>query len=368
MIIAVNTRVLSADNSYTSLIQNSLLQLAAANSSIAFYFITETNFVQPLQWPSNVQLLVIPQQSTSPLLCKFWYNYNLPAALRKIKAQLLLHIDGSISVRTKIPQYTFVNDLNFLQQPAWYAGSYTRFAKSAAVAYLNRSAKVLVPSQHLKTQVMAQCKVPAAKITIWQPLLLPSFLPASWQKKETVKESYTAGREYFFCQAALHPRYYLLNLLKAFSLFKKRQKSNMQLVLAVPEAPANNEFVQSFSNYKYRNDVQLLQAPTQAVLADITAAAYASINLSPLYADISHLLHAQQCAVPVIAGNYVAAVDMLQETALFTNEQAVEQLAEKMMLLYKDEPLRNQLIQKGLANTQTNAQSQLEQLQQYLLL
>lgn len=60
----------------------------------------------------------------------------------------------------------------------------------------------------------------------------PAFQPLPWEEKIKVKEQYTAGTEYFLYAGSFRPGKNLVNLLKAFSLFKKRQQSNWKLVLA----------------------------------------------------------------------------------------------------------------------------------------
>ena len=47
----------------------------------------------------------------------------------------------------------------------------------------------------------------------------------------------------------------LLNLLKAFSVFKKRQKSNWKLVLTGNLRQYDKKFLEDLRTYKYRDDV-----------------------------------------------------------------------------------------------------------------
>lgn len=122
----------------------------------------------------------------------------------------------------------------------------------------------------------------------------------------------------------------------------------MQLIIASKTAPQDVAFIESLQLYKYRSEVKLLTNIDDILLAEITAAAYACINLSVLHHDINYLLNAMRCEVPVIAGNLHIAIEMLGDAALFVSTGHPENIAEKLMLLYKDENKRNDLIKKGL--------------------
>ena len=80
---------------------------------------------------------------------------------------------------------------------------------------------------------------------------------------------------------------------------------------------------------------------------EITASAYACINTSPLHNDIAGLFNAIKCGVPVIAGNLRIAIEILGDAALLTNSDMPENIAEKLMLLYKNENKRTELVNKG---------------------
>ena len=174
-----------------------------------------------------------------------------------------------------------------------------------------------------------------------------NFKPSAWQQKDAVKEKYTEGLEYFLHTGPVNTGSNLITLLKAFSFFKKRQKSNMQLLLASKSVVTDKEFIKSLASYKYRDEVKLLDNLSEENIAQITAAAYALIYPSFYNACGTSLLHAMQSDIPVITGNNTAMPEICGDAALYINPNDFNDIAEKMMLLFKDEDLRNQLIIKG---------------------
>jgi hypothetical protein len=74
---------------------------------------------------------------------------------------------------------------------------------------------------------------PAAgeKIRVFTSFPDEAVRPASPAEKEETKATRTQGREYFLADLSGGGEEVVVNLLLAFSLFKKRQHSNMRLVL-----------------------------------------------------------------------------------------------------------------------------------------
>ncbi len=347
MVIAVNTRVLSGNSVIGKLVADCFERIADNHQEHEFIFITEKVFAAPGAVSKNIRRIILPQQSNNPLLWKLWYNYTLPAVLKKHKAEVLISADGVCSLRTKVPQCLLLSDLAFLHHREWYTKKYLRFIKTNTPAFLQKAKTVIVFYNTIKEELRQQYQIAENKVTVMYAGTNANYRPVSGELRELVKEKYAEGKEYFLFSGAIHPQSNLMNLLKAFSLFKKRQKSNMQLIIASDDVSGDNAFIQSVQLYKYRHEIKVLENLDDNAMRTITASAYACINLSPLHTAISSLQNAMQCEVPVIAGNFYTAIELLEDGALFANEAVPEDIAEKLMLLYKDENKRNDLIKKG---------------------
>lgn len=346
MVIAINTRILSADSAAAKLLTDYFIKIAAGNPAHQFYFISNKE-VSPASSLSNVKHIILKQQSANPLLWKLWYNYKLPAVLKKIKADVLISADGICSLRTKVPQCVFVDGLAFFHYPEWYSKNYLRFIKANIPASLLKAKSVFTFSDVLKNEIASQYSVAEEKIITASYFLDKTHNVLSLEERDAVKQKFTEGNEYFLFHGAIHNRSNLTNLLKAFSLFKKRQKSSMQLVLVTDNIPAKNEFVDSLRLYKYRNEVKLLEGLNEKEVVSLTAAAWCAVNLSPLYSDICFLQNALQNEVPVISGRSEQAKELLGNAALYANPASIDAIAEQLMLVYKDESKRNELMEIG---------------------
>jgi glycosyltransferase involved in cell wall biosynthesis len=92
----------------------------------------------------------------------------------------------------------------------------------------------------------------------------------------------------------------------------------------------------------------VLQSEDDLTIQTITAAAYAFISVHHQENDFTRLLNVLQCGVPVVVSNTEKNTEILADAALYANASSYEDIADKMMLLFKDEDKRNDIIEKGI--------------------
>jgi glycosyltransferase involved in cell wall biosynthesis len=151
---------------------------------------------------------------------------------------------------------------------------------------------------------------------------------------------------------AIHPRKNLINLLKAFSLFKKRMQSGMKLVIAGRLAWKNDEFLKLLNTYKYRNEVVLTRYLPEKELALLTGAAYALVYPSLFEGFGIPVVEAMKCEVPSLTSLKTSMQEVAGDAAIYFDANDHADIADKMMMIYRDENLRKQLIEKGKERVQ----------------
>ena len=348
MNIAINTRVLNGNEAAAMLFKKKFEQIAAIHSEYNFIFITANEEYVENKALKNIQTILLKQVSNNPLLWKYWYNFALNALLKKIKADVVVHADIVCSLRTKLPQWVSFNDLAFTDFPEVYPQKYNRFLQANAASFLNKASNILAASAYLQEQMIQRYSITNKKITVLYPAADEKYQLINWEQREQVKATYAAGKEYFLFSGNIHAQSNLINLLKAFSLFKKWQKSNMQLILAINTTTDATTFIKSLQTYKHKADVILLKDITEDELRGITGAAYAFVSPALFNDNIPILLNALQSGVPVIASNTLPITEIFGEALLYADCNNVKELADKMMLLFKDEDMRRVNINNGL--------------------
>ena len=349
MVIAVNTRFLLPDylEGYGNFIFECFSRLAKKYPEHTFLYIFDREFDEKFITSGNIIPVIAGPSARHPLLWQYWYNYKVSALLRKYKADVFVSPDGFCSLRTRVPQCLVLHDLAFIHYPQFINKSHLRFYNKFTPKFLQKAKSIATVSQFSKADVCKQYKIAEDKIDVVYNGVSKKFKPLNQEEKDAIKESYSEGKEFFLFTGSIHPRKNIMNLLKAFSIFKKRQKSNMQLLIAGRLAWGYEGFTNSLKSYKYRKEVKLLGYLPKEVLAEITASAYALVYPSFFEGFGVPPLEAMQTGVPVIASNAGSIPEVCGGAAIYIDPGKIEDIAEKMMLLYKDEVQRNDLIEKG---------------------
>ncbi len=349
MIIAVNAVTPAFKPAAASFFQTIFLKIALQQPQHQFVFIGFT--AAAAQPAPNCTFVNNGLVIKSPLRFKYWLNYQLPSLLKKNNADLLVNYH-CCSLRLQTPQLMYADEVSFLNHPEFYPKNWLAYLKKYTPLFLQKASRVITSSLFLQAAINKEYAVDVNKIAAVYKAADDVFKPAvHWNQKETVKEQLTDGKDFFLYSGPIHEQYNLIHLLKAFSFFKQRQKSNMQLVLASLKE-ADNSFIKTLSSYKYRADVVLAENITAAKLAAITTAAYAAI-LPSAYDDCSiSAIQALQCNTPVIAANSSSLPEICGEAAVYCYPDDFNDIAAKMMLLFTNEDRRNLLIAKSREQAQ----------------
>ena len=349
MRIAVNTRFLlnAYLEGYGYFLYETLRRITASHPEHEFIFIFDRPFERRFIFSPNVTAVVTGPPARHPLLWKLWYDVKVPAVLKKHKADVFLSLDGFCSLATQVPQCLVIHDLSFLHYPKFIPASHLYYLKRYTPRFLAKARSIATVSAFSRNDIQKHYSVAPEKIDIVYSAAKNIFKPVSQEVKDEVKNKHSKSQEYFLYTGAIHPRKNLLNLLKAFSVLKKKQKSNIKLILAGRLAWKNQSFLEALKTYKYRDDVVVTGYLPEHELVELTASAYALVYPSLWEGFGVPVLEAMRCEVPVITSRDSAMQEIAGDAALYADPESFHELAEQMMLLYKDERLRQQLIQKG---------------------
>jgi glycosyltransferase involved in cell wall biosynthesis len=349
MKIAVNTRFLLNEQleGVGYFLYEVLQRMTSNHPEHQFLFIFDRPYDDKFIFGENVIAVIAGPPARHPILWKWWYDIKVPALLKKHKADIFLSCDGFCSLTTKVPQCLVVHDLAFLHYPSFIKKSHLIFYKHFTPKFLEKASTVATVSAFSKKDILDKYKIADEKISIVYNAAKKIFQPADDIIKEETKNKFTDGKNYFVYTGAIHPRKNLINLLKAFSIFKKRQKSDWKLLLAGRLAWKYDQFMKSLKAYKYREDVIMTGYVDETELVKITGSAYAMVYPSLWEGFGVPVLEAMCCSVPVITSTNSSMQEIAGDAALYADPASHQDIAEKMMLLYKDETLRNSLIEKG---------------------
>jgi glycosyltransferase involved in cell wall biosynthesis len=349
MKIAVNARFLNASyrEGFGNFIYEIFSRLVKRFPQHEFIFIYDRPVTETVISGANTRTVFTGPAARHPLLWKLWYDVRVPAVLRKYKADVFISCDGFCSLSTKVPQCLVIHDIAWYHYPSHVPRSHLLYFRRYIPRFLKKATTVVTVSEFSRQDIAAVFNTPPSKFTVIPNGVKAVFQPLSPDEKSLIKAKYTDSREYLVYTGAIHPRKNLINLLKAFSLFKKRLHTGMKLVIAGRLAWKNDDFSKKLKTYRYREDVVLTGYLEDAELARVTASAYAMVYPSLFEGFAVPVIEAMQAAVPVITSANSAMAETGGDAALYADPADPADIAEKMMLLYKDENLRNELVRKG---------------------
>lgn len=349
MRIAVNAIFLQKDQleGYGHFANEVFSRLVKAHPGHQFIFLFDRPYDAGFVYASNVIPVMVSPPARHPLAFKWWYDVKAPLALRRYKPDVWLQCFGFCSLTTSIPQVLAIHDLAFLHYPQfipWYHRLYYRFFTDS---FLRKAKQVITVSEYTRKDILQNYQVADRKLHVVHSAACTFFQPVSFLEKENVKAGYADGREYFLFSGGIHPRKNLLNLLKAFSLFKKWQHSDMKLLVAGRLAWQYEAVLEKLKTYKYREDVVILGYLPEEQLARITASAYAMVYPSFLEGFGLPILEAMQSGVPVITSDKGSMPEVGGDAALYADPANPDAIAKQMLALYRDENKRSALIEAG---------------------
>ncbi len=350
MVIVVNARFLLANKmeGYGNYIESVCIVAATLLPQHQFYFVLDRPNENAPNLPVNAQYKIIGPQARHPILWYYWYNFKLTNFCKKVKAKIIIQPDGFCSLFTNIKQITVIHDVAFLHYGSFINKSHLWFYKNFTPKFIQKSNVIVTVSEFSKQEIIKFYNTPSQKIHIITNAANHLYKALEWQDQIKIKEKYTNGIAYFISVCSIHPRKNIVNLLKAFSIFKKFTKSNMQLILIGRLAWKNKEFEKLLNTYKYKTEVKILGYLPSTEVAQLVASAYAMVYPSVYEGFGVPIIEAMQCEVPVITNNSSGMLEAGGNAAFYADTTNINALTTQMQLCYKNENLRSEKIKLGL--------------------
>ena len=202
---------------------------------------------------------------------------------------------------------------------------------------------IVVISDVVKKQLISS-GVSSEKIAVLYAAPSENELWLDWHQKYSVKQQNSEGKEFFIARVDIGPNTGWETLFKAFSIFKKWQQTEVQLLLsAAISEDYEKEFDDKLASYKYRNDVKLLDGDRDFL--DILPAAYGVI-INHTDTTGMDILNSFKAGVPVITSEENLFNEVVSGCFLPASSNA-EETGRQIINLYRDEHLRDTLAEKG---------------------
>lgn len=338
------------------------LQWALQNPGVQFTWLVTSQDTAP--GLDNVKPVQVPALENSYQSLQKWYKTSLPRYWDE-KPDLIIPIHGFISTHVEVPQLMWVLKApgrHFLEKrflSRWmYQRKMAAMLKKARGGFVNDNGWGWLSRAGDTLELSNWAMIP--------PVAVNDIFHRANEAALYDFDYHTGGRPFFTSFVLGKYPGDTMNLMKSFSHFKKRQKTDWKLVLIGDKGADYAELKRAIGSYKYREDVVLLDAIIQEkkIALDLC---YALVQGEGQQVPVSLMLMALEQSAAIILPGKAAKTDWLGEVPLYAGSDDVTVVAESMMRVYKDEDLAKQMRTRARAlYNQLTAENQAAKSWQHL--
>ncbi|REK47103.1 MAG: glycosyltransferase family 1 protein [Bacteroidetes bacterium] len=353
MRIAVNTRMLQ-NNKMEGIgyfTYETFRRITRDHPEHEFIFIFDRPFSQDFIFSSNVKGVFSGPRAGHPFLWFIWYEWIIPAILKKEKADMFVSCDGFVSLRSNVKSVAVIHDINFEHYPGDLPFLIRKYLRFFFPKFAKRANRIATVSDFSRKDLAEHYQINPEKIDLTYNGVGDSYKPLSEEEKKEMKDKYAGGNDYFLFVGALHARKNISRLLTAFDIFKKHTGSSMKLILAGTRRWWTAEMEQAFSSMHFKGEVVFTGRLEDSELRKLTGAAFAMTYVSVFEGFGIPILEAFRSKVPLITSHTSAMPEIGGDAAYYVNPFSEENIAAAMEKLSNESVLRDELSNKGLSRS-----------------
>ncbi|MDW8321789.1 MAG: glycosyltransferase family 1 protein [Armatimonadota bacterium] len=278
-----------------------------------------------------------------------WEQVVLPHLLRRDGIQVFFSPAFILPVRWDGAGVVTVHDLNFEVSPETIHPVRRAYLRRITRWSVCRARKVIAISQSTAADIARLYGAASEKVAVIPYGLDAIFtLQNALALQPVVRQRYRLPERFLLFVGTLEPRKNLLRLLEAYALARQRERLPPLVLIGAPGWQHEHIRTQArklgiegcivFAGYIPREHLPGVYAAASALLYP---SLYEGFGLPPL--------EAMGCGTPVLASNASAMPEVVGDGGLLVNPQEVQSIADGILRITRDERLREEIIERGLA-------------------
>lgn len=315
-----------------------------------FVFLFDRPFDPAYLMAPNVTARVVYPPARHPVLFWWWFEQSVPRVLQQEQADVFLSTDNFLSLQTSVPTVLVVHDLAFEHYPQDMGRLVRKYYHYFMPRYAHKAQRIAAVSGYTKDDLVRQYGVAPEKIDVVYNGVNEEFSPLPESEQGRVRAQFSEGKPYFLFVGAIHPRKNLINLLRAYDLFRQRTDRPVRLLIAGRKGWHTDEIFQTWQSLAFQEDVVFLGRVAQTDLPRLYGAAEALAYVPYFEGFGIPVIEAQQCGCPVVTSDVSSLPEVAGEAALLVDPFQPEAIAAALTRLAQEPALAAQLRRAGLAN------------------
>ncbi len=280
-----------------------------------------------------------------------WEQVALPAAVRKVKPDLLHCTSNTAPMFCNVPLVLTLHDVIFLQprdgkSASWYQNMGWHYRRFVVPRILKKCRKIITVSKYERQNILNIVGLPPEQLVSIYNGFNAHFKPVADPLPVTRK--YLDDERFLFFLGNTDPKKNTPRIFKAYAIYADQAENPLPLLIADLKEPVIDEILAQqgiehikplmrFPGYIYNKDLP-------SIYSGATAFLYNSLRESfgiPL-------LEAMACGTPVITSNVTAMPEIAGEGGLFADPYSSEEMARVLIKLLSDDELYASQVAYGL--------------------
>ncbi|MGV3585532.1 MAG: glycosyltransferase family 4 protein [Adhaeribacter sp.] len=352
MKIAVNTRFLLPNRlaSIGRFTHEILRRLTMKYPQHEFYFFFDRAYDKQFIYSGNVKPIVVYPSARHPFLFYWWYQVSLAKALKKLQPDIFLSPDGMTTLNTTVPRVTVIHDLAYEHYPQDVDYLSRKYLNYYGPRFAQASDRIIAVSEFTRQDIIQQYNINPDKIAVVHNAAGVNFRKVNFGQQVAIRQKYAHGEAFFMFVGGLQARKNLINIFRAFDLFKLKTGSEVKLLMVGGNKWSGKGIKEAYNQMQFKSEVIFTGRVSDAELIQLYGAAVANVYVPTLAGFGITVVEAQQCGCPIITANTSAMPEVAGNGTMLVNSLAVEDITNAFMQVYHDLEVRTQLVQAGLQN------------------
>lgn len=299
-----------------------------------------------------IKMNALPPVTSLPLserwLTAGWQRLRLPIAIdRFIGPFEVLHCPDFVAVPSRRPVIITIHDLSYLKVPQFAHPKLAAYLTSAVPRAIDRAGAVVAVSEATANDVAEMYPAALNKV-----VAIPNGVDAVFHRPDQSDIQATLGylrlrQPFLVIVGTIEPRKNHLGVLRAFELAHASHR-DMSLVIAGHPGWLSDPIMSAIRAASARLPIVHLENLADEALTAVVAGSLALIYPSWYEGFGLPVAEAMACGTAVITSPGGALEEVAGDAALLVDPADVEAMAEAMVKLHDDLPLRQRLIERGL--------------------
>lgn len=284
-----------------------------------------------------------------------WEQYTLPKAVKELNLDMLHCTSNTAPIRCKTPLILTLHDIIFLeprdksnkslyQNMGWF---YRRFV---VPKILKKCKCIITVSNFEKNNIVSKLNIPEERITMIYNGYNEWFKPT--QDLDQVYKKYIDDLGYFFFLGNTDPKKNTERTLIAYSQYLDKSDVKRKLLMADLNKDYLEDIIERNHIENIKNNIVMPGYIVNSDLPFIYNGAFAFLYTSLRESFGIPLLEAMACGTPVITSNTSSMPEIGGKDAIMVNPESPEEIAEKMLLLEKDDQFYKKQEEYGVIRAQ----------------